>query len=314
MSRFGNTPDAGGSVPEWAAFLKPSEFLALLDLVRAAFEQRGIAVNVDPQEGRVSQLGDDPAMNFMGLGNLAQVCHQSPLHEWPGIVAQHFDRMMRAVDDQDELQDQLAADFAAARALLKVRLYPSSVAAHGIFTYREAMEDVIAALVLDLPETVVSVHEDQIKAWGLPVDALFEIGLENVRTGDPVVSQSYDLPAGGSIQLLGSNSFFTASHALLLDQHVQPPPEDGVLVAVPHRHMVIYHPIVDHTVLAALKAMLPMACGIFQEGPGSVTPHVYWWRDGQFTHLPAEVGPASIDFQPPAEFVAMLERVAGPAL
>ncbi|MDR3637379.1 MAG: hypothetical protein P4L84_26480 [Isosphaeraceae bacterium] len=309
MSRFDDPLSTGGSVPEWASFLKPSEFLALLDLVRAEFARHGLQATLDAQEGKVRLLGDANGMRFMGLGNLSQVCHQCAFHEWPGIVSQHFDRMMHALDGKEALHDRLSSDFAAARPLLKVRLYPADVAEHGLYTYRAAMNDVIAALVLDLPETVDSVHEDQIAAWGRPVDELFAIGLENVRTGDPVQPQTYELGAGGSIQVLGDNSFFTATHALMLSHYVQPPPERGALVAVPHRHAVIYHPIVDQTVLVAINTMLPMARGMFQEGPGSVSPHLYWWRDGHFTLLPAEVEGNTLEFRPPEDFVAMLERV-----
>lgn len=309
MGRSDDSPNAGGAVPEWASFLKPSQFLALLDLVRAEFERRGLEASLDAQDGKVHLPGDAPGMRFMGLSNLAQVCHQSPFHEWPGIVAEHFERMMHALDGKEELHDRLAADFAEARALLKVRLYPADVAQHGLYTYRTPMDEVIAALVLDLPETVDSVHEDQITAWGRPLDELFAIGLENVRTADPVAPQTYELGDGGSVHVLGSNSFFTASHALLLGEYLPSPLEHGALVAIPHRHAVIYHPIVDQTVLVAVNTMLPMARGMFQEGPGSVSPHLYWWRDGQFTLLPSAVDADTLEFRPPAEFVAMLERV-----
>lgn len=309
MSRFDDFPGAGGSVPEWASFLKPSQFLALMDLVRAEFARHGLDAALEAREGKVRLLGNANGMRFLGLANLAQVCHQLPFHEWPGIVAQHFARMMHALDGKEAMHDRLAADFAEARALLKVRLYPADVAQHGLYTYRAPMDDVIAALVLDLPETVDSVHEAQIAAWGRPVDELFAIGLANVRTGDPAEPQSYELGGGGSIRVLGGHSFFMATHALLLDAYLEPPPEHGALVAVPHRHAVIYHPIVDQTVLCAVNAMLPMARGMFQEGPGSVSPHLYWWRDGQFTLLPAEVGSTAITFSPPDEFVALLERL-----
>jgi hypothetical protein len=309
MSRFDESAGAGGTLPEWAAFLKPSEFLALLDLVRAECARHGLAAELDAREGKVRVLGDTQAMRFMGLANLAQVCHQCPFHEWPGIVAEHFGRMLNALDGKEELHERLSADFGAARGLLKVRLYPADVAAHGLYTYRRPMDGVIAALVLDLPETVDSVHADQIAAWGRPLDELFAVGLENVRTGDPVEPQTYELGQGGSVRVLGGNSFFTATHALMLGDRLRPPPEHGALVAVPHRHAVIYHPIVDGTVLVAVNTMLPMARGMFQEGPGSVSPNLYWWRDGDFTLLPAEVGSSTIAFRPPEEFLAMLERV-----
>lgn len=309
MGRLDDYTGAGGSVPPWASFLKPSEFLALLDLVRAEFARHGLEAELDAGDGKVRLLGDSGGMRFMGLANLAQVCHQLPLHEWPGVVAQHFEQMMHALEGKEATHERLAADFDEARALLKVRLYPADVAQHGLYTYRTPMEGVIAALVLDLPETVDSVHESQIAAWGRPVDELFAIGLENVRTGDPVEPRAYELGTGGSIYLLGSQSFFTATHALMLGAYLQPAPEHGALVAIPHRHAVVYHPIVDQTMLGAVNAMLPMARGMFQEGPGSVSPHLYWWRSGHFTLLPAETRPEAIEFRPPVEFVALIEQM-----
>jgi hypothetical protein len=122
--------------------------------------------------------------------------------------------------------------------------------------------------------------------------------------------------AGCKIEALMGDSFFTASHALFLEEYLpEPVPELGALVAIPHRHLVIYHPIVDKTALAALQVMLPMAIGIFQEGPGSVSPSVYWWREaawwheGQFTRIPAEIDGKKLQVYPPNEFV---EKVLKP--
>jgi hypothetical protein len=177
-------------------------------------------------------------------------------------------------------------------------------------------EGMVATLVYDLPDSVAMVHKDSFTSWGLTKEAVFRLAMENVHREEGIDQQELPAEAGCKLSALMGDSFFTASHALFLEEYLpQPLPALGALVAVPHRHLVIYHPIQDNSALSALQVMLPMAIGIFQEGPGSVSPSVYWWReaawwhDGQFTRIPAEFEGKKLQVYPPNEFV---EKVLKP--
>jgi hypothetical protein len=307
MDDAGGLQGQGGSVPTWARFMDPGGFQALVDLVTAELERRGDAFTFDAEGGRVYLA--QPEGSALGLANLAQVCHQTPLHEWPGVVAEHVGRSLDLAAEGVDTAEQMARDFDRARQCLKVRLYPSDVGGDIFLTVREPMADVRAVLVFDMPETIHSVHQDHVDAWGRPLDELFAIALANVKAGDPVDPKTFEIVPGASVSLLGGGSFFTASHALFLGDYLSPAPEAGALVAVPHRHAVVYHPIADEKVMVALNTMIPLAMGMFRDGPGSVSPHLYWWRDGCYTHLPTEVGESTIEFNPPEEFVEVLNRL-----
>jgi hypothetical protein len=312
MSLFGRLFGRGDRVPEWARFLAPGEFRALVRLIRADLDRRALAYDFDASEGIVRLPGAEGNDRVLGLLNLMQVCHGRSASEWPGIVAGHFGRVLTHGAEAIGEIDRLSADFEEARGLIKVRLYPAEVAAHE--AYRSAvttspMPDVLATLVYDMPETIITVHREHAESWGVPPDDLFAIALANVRDGDPVKAEPLDLDDGTPLTVLSGESFFTASHALLLRQYLSPEHDLGALVAVPHRHAVVFHPIVDAKVIPAINALIALAHGMYRDGPGSVSPHLYWWRLGEFTQLPATVVANSIEFSPPEEFVHVLNRV-----
>jgi hypothetical protein len=309
MGSAGGRSGQGGLVPEWAWFLDPAQFQAFVDLVTAELERSALPYAFDVEAG-VVRLPKRPEMESAALGlvNLAQVCHRTPLHTWPAIVGQHMARSLDLAREPDDSVSQIASDFDQARQRLKVRLYPADVGDDVFLTLREPMDGVRAVLVYDLPETIHSVQQEHVALWQRPLDELFAIALANVKAGDPVDRKSFPIDETAALTLLSGGSYFTASHALFLEDYLTPAPELGAIVAVPHRHALIYHPIVDQGTLVALSAMIPMARGMCRDGPGSISPHLFWWRDGRFTLLPCTVTESSVRFNPPDEFAEILSR------
>ncbi|HEX2898851.1 MAG TPA: hypothetical protein VHS96_03930, partial [Bacteroidia bacterium] len=72
----------------------------------------------------------------------------------------------------------------------------------------------------------------------------------------------------------------------------------------------IIHPIEDSSVIKAINMMIPMTYGMHHEGPGSISANLYWYRQGKFMKLPYNIGNQSLNFQPPSDFVAMLDYLA----
>lgn len=303
---FGGPPPP--DPPDWARFFDARGYLAFQEAVRRDLEQRGLEFQI-AEDGGVIELLHNEDTYSLGLGNLAQICNQNPRWKWAGVVRDHFDRILNTTAQTDVL-DALGADFETGRDCLKLRLFPADLAAQDSMIVRPLADGLIAAIVFDLPESVASVHRDQVASWGLSDDELFEIGLNNVRAeGRP---RAMEMPAhdGAKLTLLSGDSFFVASHALLLPEYVAIDPELGALIAVPNRHALLYHPIVDFNALGALSAMIPAAYGMYQQGPGSISPYVYWWRDGEFQAQHAEITDQGIDFRPTDEFIfQVLNRI-----
>jgi hypothetical protein len=73
----------------------------------------------------------------------------------------------------------------------------------------------------------------------------------------------------------------------------------------------VWHSIVDPSALRAIDAMVVMAANLCQEGPGSISPNLYWWRDGTLRTLPTRETDEHYEFVPPEEFVdEVLEKLA----
>jgi hypothetical protein len=140
---------------------------------------------------------------------------------------------------------------------------------------------------------------------------VFAAALANVRAASALEHQRIELPTGGALELLtGTNDYFAASHLLFLDEYVSPAPPAGVLVGAPNRHGLVLHRIQGMEVIPALQALLGIVPGMHAEGPGSISPNLYWWRDGTFTLLPAEIEDGQINFRPPQVFMDMLNGLA----
>lgn len=117
---------------------------------------------------------------------------------------------------------------------------------------------------------------------------------------------------GTGLQAMFGDSLFVASRLLDLEHFVGPLPTSGALVAVPHRHMLVTHRIETLQVVEVLNQLIQVAHGMYREGPGSIVPHVYWWRDGEpLLMIPATVDDSSINVRPPEEFVGLLNGLPG---
>ncbi len=212
-----------------------------------------------------------------------------------------------------ELDALPLADFDAIRDRVKVRLYSHAAldAMPPALIRRNVAADLDAILVLDLPETIVTVSPSARQQWDIDDDALFDIARKNVERMDVLSVEDIELAEDVPGRALVGDSFFTASHLLHVARYVDPP-ERGLLVGVPHRHVLLLHRIEDRRVVHAIRAMLAMVRGMHHEGPGSISDQLYWWRDGRITLLPSEIRDGRLVFTPPDKFItAVMNPLVG---
>lgn len=105
-----------------------------------------------------------------------------------------------------------------------------------------------------------------------------------------------------------------ASSALVLPELVlkvtgEAPSANGVLVAVPFRHQVLYSVPRDERAGRSLEAMTKIAAAEYRTGTGPISPHVFWWRDGRFTRLTEGAPGETPRLAVPAEFEAVLDSL-----
>lgn len=196
-----------------------------------------------------------------------------------------------------------------AAASLRLELLDTEEASDGRAAWRVA-DGLAAALVRTTATGEGPVDPDELLTLGLGREEAFHLASANVRSGAlPTITRH---TSSGTAELLfvSGPGPDVATHALWLDDLVGQLPVAGALVAVPHRRAILAHCLErwDHAV-EAVNLLLLMADGAWRQGPDSVSPRLYWWRDGWFTDLAGFVDGDAVHIDPPREFVDVLDHL-----
>lgn len=290
--------------PPWTGPLSTSEFAAFAELVLAELRARGVEGRIE--DGYVTAESGELSGRY-GLENLAQLCHQHDRREWKGIVHAHFAALGRA-----KRETKGTRTFEEAQPLLAVRLWPAEYmeqVPREQVTLRQDLAGTLTVLVYDLPDTIRQVRPEEAASWGKSLEELFALGLDNLRRKQRPQIRRAELPGGVRVTVFSGESFFVSSEVLRLDQFPGCVGRHGALVGVPTRHAMLAYPIDGPEVVKAMMLMAPVVLGICGQGPGSISPRVYWYHEGQFTDLPYIVKDRAPQFAPPAEFIELVRSL-----
>lgn len=305
---FGGRSQTVQEAPPWAHFFSGPQYQEFIGLVEDHFRRKKLRYRLG--DGVVFLHESEPGDNHqLGLFNLAQLCARHPQAEWPNIVADHFRTMEKSQREQKVLEERLE-DFGRVEELLAVRLWPEDYLGQinrDKLIHRVDLPGTVSALVFDLPSSIRNVTPEEAELWGKGPDELFEIGLAQVRENCIPDKTDQEIAPGLTLRLLSDESFFVASHALLLEDHPECIGRFGALVGVPHRHVLLAYPIEDLRVIQAIHLLIPIILGMERDGPGSISPRLFWYRDGEYTDLPYRLEERNLHFSPPSDFVEMIQ-------
>jgi len=300
------------SPPEWAVFFSLKEYKAFISLVHDYFQGQGEQIVID--DGVVLFQNDSRSWSSVskcGLLNLAQLCHQRSKKHWKQIVFRHFESFREAQASENEFEEKLK-NFYAAYNLISVRLWPESytdTVGEDQFIIRRDLDGVVTSLAFDLPSTIRQVRPKDIAHWNKTTEELFEIGLSNVRKMPRPRISEIELGSGITATLFSGDSFFIATYALLLQYYPAHIGPYGSLVSVPTRHTMLCYPIHGIEAIKAAHTLLLVTHGVYNEGPGAISPHLYWYHKDRFTIFPYEIVNNRLEINPPDEFVSLLKNL-----
>jgi hypothetical protein len=240
------------------------------------------------------------------LQNLAQTCRRAPEERWPEIVEQHFASLREAGSGDESVAELLGG--VHARLLSTDSFTPELV---GAMRYaREVADGLVLAYALDRPTSVRMLTDHDVRRAGLR--ELAEAGYANLMRV-PVQHGQIAVHGRALLHSVYGDSPFVASKALFLPELARQVtgedlPDAGALVVVPTRHLLAYHPIADGSVADAINDLAAYAYGAHQDGPGSLSPRVYWWHGGGLTSLTSiDHDTRTFSLQPPPELLGMMK-------
>lgn len=266
-------------------------------LVEDYFSEQGKEFDYDPDSG----LGTYEDCEF-SVHNLAANLAKIDRKRWADYVAWHFGHMV--VGGPPELP----ASYEEVRRRLRVRLASAAmVESLPEEITRPVADDLHELLMVAIDEGATTVPPNSIEQWGEPLDRLWKDAHDNTGWDEPTERQLAVKPTGERFVWV-RGSWWTASLLLHLGRYLSRNCRHGALAMVPVRDALFYHEIEDETVVSTLIPMMETAVGIHFEGPDPISPHLYWWKDGEIRRVAAyENGRVQPVWG--AEFSAMLAEV-----
>jgi len=284
-----------GGAPDWAAQLDAAAFERFMVVVNDALRPLGGTAAPD---GFAEIAGSQARY---GLANLAQQWALAEPASRDDLVRSHFQRLLGVLAQPRRVGPELLP-------LLRPRIWHTpEIEDTGVPVVSKALAPGLTAVVtIDLPEAVTSLRPDEAAVTGQTIEQLWEIAFRQIEDGQPV--ETFEMVSGVSVT--SGNSLFVASRMLDPPRFTDQLGAYGALLAIPNRHVLIAHAINDASTRAAVNAIVPTARDLWRDGPGSITPDLYWWRqDEQLITLPV-TREEPITLAAPAQFVALLERLS----
>lgn len=248
-----------------------------------------------------------PHPGVVGLANVWQLCLAAPPRQWPGIVDRFLDSVLPGLEPPPD------EDLAAVRPALRVRIVPEDPEeghTRPPLAARPLADGLRAVLAVDRPTMVELVPAARVTRWQASQDELFEVACANVRRGPPPDVSVAPVEEGVLLTRVRGESFYTATWAFWLAELLGPLPPAGVLLGLPTRHELFAHPIAGVGAVSAIQPLSAVIAQAHRAGPGSLSPHLFWWRDGSLRRLPFAVKAGTFRFQPPDDFLDALNGAA----
>lgn len=283
--RSSNRQDGAALPDEVFGYLSRRQAARVRELARQSYAELGIETVIRPDH----LTGADGTV--YGLANLMAVCVNTERgeREWPGLIRRHCRSLVTAMaDDRDPAG--LPLEEMLARVYLRV-VGVSTLPDEWRDRYgygRLIADELVELLFLDSPESVQSLRQESVDAFG--VDVLRQAGLENLLREPVEAVEHLNCGAGAQAAVVLGDSVYTASRILAMSDllrrvYGERSYPNGVVVGVPFRHQVVLHPVDSRAAVLAVRTMADFVHAGFTDGVGAVSPYLFWWRAGELRQL-----------------------------
>ena len=280
----------------------PGTFLLALRVAlgRVGWEARrwlGHAVDCVDDQGREQVIG---------LENLFRRIRREERDRWPDLIADYLATVPQDVpdgapQDLDEVADRVLVRLSppVARQEPDLRLWTAPV----------VEKHVVATLVVDAPNSMAYVTEKMIEDSGKSGEEWLRTALKNLRDATPERCFNTVHDESGLLQSEVGDAYDT-SRALLLDELLPGRGDAGFLIALPGRDHLLVLPVGVGT-LGFVPWLRSVAVRTHRTLPYPITPEIFWVHGGRWHLFSISQAGEQMIVQPPAEFVRVLQRLAG---
>jgi hypothetical protein len=235
----------------------------------------------------------------VALDDLRARCLLLPRKQWEDVLVEALQALALARESRADL-----ADLAVAGPLLRTRVQSEGSVLADDGVHARLCDGLVEVLQVEREGALSPVPARVAEGWGVPVDELLVRGRAQVLQAEQPTVEPVDLGAEGVVAVQTTGPW-AASQLHRLGELVGET-DAGSLVALPTRHLLLAAPLRTRPgALDAAQALLLNAERLWQDGPGGLSPDLYWVRAGQVVHLPGT--PTSLS--PPVSFLTVLDAL-----
>ncbi|MDB4992114.1 MAG: hypothetical protein JWL75_359 [Parcubacteria group bacterium] len=308
MSIQSNDPGQGNSAPD------AQKLDLFMDLVEKELDMSFYLFDVkrNSKESNfvLSLYGIDAKL---GTLNLFQQCADKPVEEWPAIIRAYLTVALKELHNNFESLRNIGT-YEAEKDSLRIAMYPESHFASS----KTRIEDYItlpqipgiyAMLVIARGQLMRLVKHEEVASWNESFQDLVVLGLENTSSMTKVNVSDISSPFGKSVFLTGDNPLIASLAFSLADFNAVG--IYGSLLILPTSECVAAYPIEIENVkngnaYLAYADFAKKANELYEKGPKSLSPKVYWYQTYTFTELPYTFTKEGISLLPADEFIQII--------
>lgn len=309
----GLRPEMIAAVPGCASGLSLAAWRALVVATNDALRARALVARFAGDHFRA--VSPDAMAMVLHLDKLAARCRGRSIDAIPSEVEAHVEgvlalRPVLASKDPPPFRD------IAPRLLAQVYRTDMVPPDAGHALARPLCEGLVTMLALDLGPAVTTVPMAWCEAWGQTDEALFRLGVENLRRRD---LRRERLPCRVPGFLLSAEDICLSGQVHHLATHLGVVPRAGALVALPTRSLLLCVPLSAgdrdgqrEIVRETVSILRDLQAGLARLMPETQTfsRDLYWWRDGVMKRFPVRILEKHAVLQPPDGFDEVVEGVA----
>jgi hypothetical protein len=281
-------------VPRWADFLSLAQWRALLVALQQELAARGVVARY--QGEHFSAMLPDGRSGRLTLDGFARRCRGVAVEDYPREARASLDVALGPMPARAREPVALES-FAEVAPSLIAHVYLDAMVGpvRSTIIARPLCAELVTAVAVDFGHAIGSLPREVAAVWGRSDDELLRVGLANVQKR---AVRRESLPARGlpGFMLTGQDHAVT-SQVHFLGEHLRGHFPAGALVALPTRNLLLCVPLQTCDALGSLERIAGTVAtvhGLFDElaeharnHEQMFSPHLYWWRDGALTALPA---------------------------
>ena len=115
-----------------------------------------------------------------------------------------------------------------------------------------------------------------LEKWGKSKDEVYKMAYANCKSNYPFNPKKHSID-GVEVQVFSAEHFFSPmliKYPEIISEYTS---DYGALVIFPTRHLCMVYKIVDLGIVNAVNKLISIAHGSFRDGPGSLSPLLYWY-------------------------------------